>query len=71
MMQEADAKADEISFLEAGIEEAVRMTVNNFTQPVTKEQMNQVEVLVLMDETIASLDDLDQCKNLKSLMLWI
>ena len=70
-MQEADAKADEISFLEAGIEEAVRMTVNNFTQPVTKEQMNQVEVLVLMDETIASLDDLDQCKNLKSLMLWI
>lgn len=69
-LQEDTSNTNEISFMDAGVEDAVRQTISNVTQPVTQEQLNQVEALVLMDGEITSIEDLSNCNNLKSVMLW-
>lgn len=67
---EESNRAAEISFWDAGVEAAVRITVKNMTQPITQEQLHQIEAVVLMDETVESVKDLTKCENLKSVMLW-
>lgn len=59
----------EVFFRDAGVEEVVRLTVNNMTQPITREQLKLIEALVLYGEKVGSVEDLYLCTNLKSIML--
>lgn len=59
----------EIVFVDAQMEEEVRNAILNFTKPITQEEMDMVEVMILTNPEICSVDDLVQCKNLKSLVL--
>ena len=58
-----------VVFVDARMEEEIRNAVLNFTQPITQEEMDLIEVMFLTDSEICALDDLVQCKNLKSLVL--
>jgi len=59
----------EINFIDAAVEEEIRNAILNFTEPITKEEMDMIDIMILTNPGVCALDDLVQCKNLKSLVL--
>lgn len=60
----------QVSFVDAALEQDLRSAILNFTNPITQEELDAISSLMLMNSEICALDDLKQCKNLKTLVLW-
>lgn len=58
------------SFVDEALEEEIRSVLFNYTAPITFEELDTITDLVLFDDKICALDDLKQCRNLKSVILF-
>lgn len=58
------------SFIDAALEEELRSELYNYTDPITFEELDTITLLMLMDERTCALDDLKQCRNLETLIIY-
>jgi len=59
-----------VLFADEAMEEIVRDFIDNYTNPITESQLEEVVVLVVSDSDVCSVEDLVRCPNLFSLTLW-
>lgn len=58
------------SFVDEALEEEIRNLLFNYTEPITFEELDTITDLVLFDDRICALNDLKQCRNLKSIIMF-